>query len=322
MLETTGKNRDGPSSPFRGRPTQTVAYITRRGRMFLGKSDELLGSDALGPYRGRVNLVLTSPPFPLNTKKRYGNETGEDYIKWLCAFGPLIKQMLAPDGSIVIEMGNSWQPGAPVMSTLALKALLAFQEQSGFHLCQEFIWHNPARLPTPAQWVNVERVRVKDSFTRLWWLSRTVKPKANNKHVLQEYSSSMKDLLRRGTYNAGKRPSEHNIRPDSFLKNNGGAIPGNVLTLSNTSAGDAYQVYCRRHQIRPHPARMPVALAKFFIKFMTDPGDLVLDPFSGSNTTGAAAEDLERYWISIEASNEYVLGSRGRFDGRIRGVHN
>lgn len=62
---------------------------------------------------------------------------------------------------------------------------------------------------------------------------------------------------------------------------------------------------------------MPMDLAKFFIKFLTEPGDIVLDPFGGSNTTGAAAEELERYWISIEAANEYIRSSRGRFDGRI-----
>jgi site-specific DNA-methyltransferase (cytosine-N4-specific) len=227
--------------------------------------------------------------------------------------------MLAPDGSIVMEMGNSWEPGSPVMSTLALRALLKFKESNGLHLCQEFIWHNPARLPSPAQWVNVERIRVKDSFTKLWWLSGTAKPKANNRRVLQEYSAAMKQLLKNGKYNSGKRPSEHDIGEESFLTDNGGAIPASVLTYANTQANDDYQTYCRKRDIRPHPARMPIDLAKFFIRFLTEPGDLVLDPFGGSNTTGAAAESLDRYWISIEASADYIRGSRGRFQGKIIG---
>lgn len=303
-----------PSSPFPGRPSREVAYATRLGRMLHGKSDELLSSDALSRYRGKVNLIFTSPPFPLNRKKRYGNEAGDEYIEWLNDFGPLLKKMLTANGSIVMEMGNSWEPGSPVMSTLALRALLKFQESNGFHLCQEFIWHNPARLPSPAQWVNVERIRVKDSFTKLWWLSTTKKPKANNRHVLQEYSASMKHLLKSGKYNSGKRPSQHNIGEESFLTDNGGAIPANVLTYANTQANDDYQNYCRKHNIQPHPARMPIDLAKFFIKFLTEPGDFVLDPFGGSNTTGAAAESLNRYWMSIEATNEYIQGSLGRFD--------
>ena len=285
--------------------------------MFAGKSDELLTDGTLERFEGRVNLIFTSPPFPLNRKKRYGNETGDAYIRWLCSFGPLFRKMLTPDGSIVIEMGNSWQSGQPVMSTLALRALLDFQMENRLHLCQEFIWQNPAKLPSPAQWVNVKRIRVKDSFTKLWWLSPTELPKANNKRVLQTYSPAMKSLLKSQRFNAGKRPSQHNISETGFLRDNGGAIPSNVLTFANTSNGDAYQTYCRLRGLHLHPARMPIGVADFFIRFLTEPGDLVLDPFAGSNTTGAAAEGLGRYWIGLEASDEYINGSKGRFEGKI-----
>jgi len=285
--------------------------------MLLGKSDEVLSDDSLARFEGKFNLIFTSPPFPLNRKKRYGNETGDAYIEWLCAYGPLLKKMLAPDGSIVVEMGNSWEPGLPVMSTLAMRALLEFQTKNKFHLCQEFIWQNPAKLPSPAQWVNVERIRVKDSFTKLWWMAPNDRPKASNQRVLQEYSAAMKGLLKKGSYNSGKRPSEHAISETGFLRNNGGAIPSNVLTYANTQSGDAYQAFCRENEFQMHPARMPIALAKFFIKFLTEPGDIVLDPFGGSNTTGAAAEELERFWLSIEASKDYIKGSRGRFGKRI-----
>ena len=295
----------------------SVAYHTGLGGMLLGKSDNILSSGELSSLEGKVNLIFTSPPFPLNRKKRYGNETGDAYIEWLCEFGPLFKKMLASDGSIVIEMGNSWEPGAPVMSTLAIRALLEFQTKNNLFLCQEFVWQNPAKLPTPAQWVNVKRIRVKDSFTKLWWMSPIQNPKANNRHVLQEYSGAMKDLLKKGRYNAGKRPSEHNISETAFLKDNGGAIPSSVLTYANTQSGDSYQRYCREQGFHLHPARMPSELAKFFINFLTEPGDIVLDPFGGSNTTGAAAEELDRQWISIEASSDYIRGSRGRFGDSI-----
>lgn len=309
--------RTRPTSPFLGRPPANVAYATRWGRMLHGGSDVLLADGSFTRFEGKINLIFTSPPFPLNRKKRYGNETGDSYIRWLCAFGPLFKRMLAPDGSLVIEMGNSWEPGAPVMSTLALEALLQFRSANSLHLCQEFIWQNPAKLPSPAQWVNVDRSRVKDSFTKLWWMSPSQTPKASNQRVLQEYSQAMKGLLKRGSYNAGIRPSEHNIGKASFLRNNGGAIPSNVLTYANTLSSGAYHAYCRRHKLQPHPARMPLALAEFFVRFLTEPGDLVLDPFGGSNTTGAAAEGLKRYWISIEASEDYIRGSRGRFGDRL-----
>jgi site-specific DNA-methyltransferase (cytosine-N4-specific) len=131
--------------------------------------------------------------------------------------------------------------------------------------------------------------------------------------VLTEYSDSMKKLLQTGKYNAGKRPSEHNIKDKSFLTDNKGAIPPNVISLSNTRSGDKYQEYCRQMNLPLHPARMPIGLAEFFIKFLTDTGDLVLDPFAGSNTTGQAAESLGRRWVSVEKNPDYVESSRGRF---------
>jgi len=200
-----------------------------------------------------------------------------------------------------------------VMSTLALEALLAFRKEGKLLLAQQFVCHNPARLPSPAQWVNVERIRVKDAYTHVWWMSRSERPYANNRNVLKPYSESMLQLLKTQRYNAGKRPSEHKIGAKSFLTNNNGAIPSNVLTFTNTANGDPYHLYCRELGLKPHPARMPGGLAEFFISFLTRPGDFVLDPFAGSNTTGAAAERLNRRWVSVEANCDYVSGSRGRF---------
>ena len=281
--------------------------------MLCGASETVLASKPMREYYGKVQLIFTSPPFPLNRKKKYGNHQGDDYIKWLASFAHIFKQLLKKDGSIVMEMGNAWEPGKPVMSTLALRALLAFLDAGEFHLCQQFIVHNPTRLPSPAQWVNVERSRVKDSFTHVWWMSPAERPKADNRRVLKEYSQAMLSLLATQKYNAGKRPSEHHIGEASFLKNNNGAIPPNVLTLSNTSASDDYLKYCREHNLQPHPARMPRGLPEFFIKFLTTPKNLVLDPFAGSNVTGAEAERLKRRWIAIELQEDYIESSRGRF---------
>jgi site-specific DNA-methyltransferase (cytosine-N4-specific) len=295
-----------------------VAYRTKFGRFILGKAEEALASRLGGQLAGKVDLVFTSPPFPLNNKKKYGNLQGEAYIKWLADFASHFKSLLKPKGSIVIEMGNAWESGKPVMSTLALRALLAFMDKGQFTLCQQFIWNNPARLPSPAQWVNVERIRLKDSYTHLWWLSKTDRPYADNRQVLTKYSESMNKLLKRQSYNTGARPSEHHIGKKSFLTNNAGAIPSNVITLANTHSYSDYQDYCREHKLQPHPARMPIALAEFFIKFLTKPKMLVFDPFGGSNTTGAAAEKLGRRWVAVEPNKDYIVGSRGRFNGSLR----
>ncbi|HWM46198.1 MAG TPA: site-specific DNA-methyltransferase [Xanthobacteraceae bacterium] len=303
------------------------AYRTSKGKMLVGRIEDALESAAFKRLRGKVNLIFTSPPFPLVHKKRYGNETGKQYLRWLESLAPRLCDLLAPDGSIVIEIGNSWEPGVPVMSTLGLEALLAFKKAGKLHLCQHVICHNPARLPSPAQWVNVNRERLKDSFTHVWWMSRKQHPKADNRRVLLPYSDQMKALLKAQKYNSGVRPSGHVISEKGFLTDHGGAIAPNVIRIvddatlpeallqfSGTSADFKYRQYCKNRGYELHPARMQMGLAGFFIEFLTQRGDLVLDPFGGSNTTGYAAEMLKREWVSVEASREYALGSKGRFE--------
>jgi hypothetical protein len=179
--------------------------------MYEGTVEAFLASSTGQALRGDVQLVFTSPPFPLNRKKRYGNRVGDEYLGWLAALAEPLGDLLTDDGSLVVELSNAWEPGEPVMSMLALKALLQILESGGFYLCQQFVVHNPARLPSPVQWVNVERIRVKDAYTHVWWMSRTPRPKADNRRVLIDYSPAMRKLLARGTYNAGERPSQHNI---------------------------------------------------------------------------------------------------------------
>jgi site-specific DNA-methyltransferase (cytosine-N4-specific) len=283
--------------------------------MYAGTIESFLQSPKATAYEGKIQLIFTSPPFPLNRKKRYGNKSGDEYLEWLSGLAAKLVKLLTDDGSIVVEMGNAWEPGRPVMSTLTIRALLAFLEGGGLNLCQQFVCYNKARLPSPAQWVNIDRSRVKDAYTHVWWMARTDKPKASNRSVLVEYSPSMRELLDSGDYNDGLRPSGHKIGEKSFLRDNGGAIPSNVLEFTNTSSTDEYREYCDENDLEIHPARMPAGLAEFFIKMLTNKDDLVLDPFAGSNTTGAVAESLERRWLAVEPILDYVDGSRGRFSG-------
>lgn len=317
----------------------TSGHRTGRGKYLVGDVRETLEGRSLRASKGRVQLILTSPPFPLNRKKRYGNFQGPVFRAWFSALAPLFAEYLADNGSIVIEMGNSWEKGRPVQSLLHLEALMDFVRHSdaGLHLCQQFVVYNPSRLPSPAQWVTVNPIRTVDSYTHVWWMAKSEFPKADNRKVLRPYSKEMRVLLKRGTYNAGPRPSAHDISQTGFSKDRGGSIshnlleletmdpererrPPNALSFANTSSNDWYSRTCRRQGIQPHPARMPAELAAFFIEFLTDPGDLVLDPFAGSNTTGYVAEKLGRQWRAVEANAEYVEHSRLRFsDPDLRG---
>lgn len=297
-----------------------ISYTTDFGTAYVSSIEDFLGTGEGRSASGKVQLLFTSPPFPLSRKKAYGNKAGSEYLEWLSDLAPHFRNLLTDNGSIVIEIGNVWETGRPVMSTLPNEALLAFLRAADLNLCQQFICHNPARLPSPAQWVNRERIRIKDSYTQVWWMSPTDHPKADNRNVLAPYSTAMKRLLKTGSYNSGQRPSEHQIGETSFTKDNGGAIPPSVLEFANTSSSSPYRTYCKDNDIVPHPALMSPKLAEFFIKFLSDAGDLVFDPFAGSNTTGSAAESLGRHWIATEPVEDYLRGSIGRFPALATGA--
>lgn len=242
-------------------------------------------------------------------------------------------RVLKPTGSLVIDIGGTWLKGYPVRSLyhyeLVLQLCRAVNERGGgFYLAQELYWYNPAKLPTPAEWVTVRRERVKDAVNTVWWLSKEPHPKANNRRVLKQYSAAQQKLMRDG-YKPKLRPSEHDIS-DKFGRDNNGAIPPNIIngldngeigdpvavniiSASNTSSNDSYLRRCRDMGITPHPARFPSALPEFVIGLCTEEGDMVLDPFAGSNTTGYVAERMGRNWTALELEEDYLKGARLRF---------
>lgn len=292
-------------------------YETGLGAAYLGDAKPML--EALPS--ASVNLVFTSPPYALHFKKEYGNVTKNQYVDWFLAFAKEIHRILPEDGSFVLNIGGSWNEGVPTRSLYQYKLLIALVEEIGFHFAQDCVWYNPAKMPVPAEWVSVRRIRVKDSVEHVWWFSKTPWPKANNRNVLRPYSKDMLRLAHKGV-KATVRPSGHSINASFDKIAEGGSIPSNViedeiptelLRLGNNSANDVYTKLCKESGIKIHPARFPAALPEFFIKLLTEPGDIVLDPFAGSNTCGKVAELLQRRWMGFELNEEYLRGSRYRF---------
>jgi DNA modification methylase len=319
----------------------TPYYQSTLGAAYLGDSKELMKQIP----NESIDLICTSPPFALVRKKEYGNVDATEYIEWFKPFAQEFYRILKPKGSLAIDIGGSWVKGYPVRSLYHFELVLHLCRPQnkgglGFHLAQEIYWYNPAKLPTPAEWVTVRRERVKDAVNTIWWLSKDPHPLANNRKVLKPYSIAMKNLLQNG-YKAKNRPSGHNISK-KFQQDRGGAIPPNiiqttqdneigesvlvevetndysqpvnVISASNTSSNDYYQKRCKEEGIKRHPARFPQALPEFFINLCTEPGDLVLDPFAGSNITGRVAETKERKWLAFEIEESYLQGSKFRFE--------
>jgi len=284
----------------------TPAYETSLGKCYLGDALELLKK----VKDNSISLVLTSPPFALRRQKAYGNVDAASYVDWILPFAWEIQRILKPDGSFVMDLAGAWNPKKGTRSLFQYELILKLCQR--FHLAQEFYWYNPSKLPTPAEWVTIRRTRVKDAVNMVWWLSKTEEPQADNRRVLKPYSKSMKRLLRDG-YDTAMRPSQHESGPN-FQKDNGGAIPPNMLSIPNCRSADSYIKRCRQEGLTIHPARFPEPLPEFFVQFLTSPGDTVLDPFSGSNMTGAVSQKLGRKWISFEINEEYVESSQMRFE--------
>jgi site-specific DNA-methyltransferase (cytosine-N4-specific) len=285
-------------------------YTTDYGAAYVGNSLELL--DNLESES--IDLVVTSPPFALQRKKSYGNVEQEEYVNWLFAFCAKVYRVLKPEGSFVIDLGGAYQSKRPVRSLYNYRILIKLCDELDFRLAEEFFWYNPAKLPSPIEWVNKRKIRAKDAVNTVWWLSKTDFPKANISKVLVPYSERMKKLQANPEkyYKPKQRPSGHEIGL-SFANDNGGAIPSNLLQIPNTESNSRYMKLCKNVGIKPHPARFPQKLPAFFIDFLTEPGDTVLDIFAGSNTTGAAAEAVQRNWLAFEENLSYLAGSAFRF---------
>ncbi len=288
----------------------SAAYKTPLGAAYSGDSRELL---KLLPDNS-IDLVMTSPPFALQRQKAYGNKDQSEYLDWLMDFAKLVYAKLKPTGSMVMDVGGAYQKGVPSRSLYHLRLPIRFCDEIGFFLAEDFYWYNPAKLPSPIEWVNKRKIRTKDAVNNLWWFSKTEWPKADVSKVLVPYSDRMLKLMEdpEKFYKPGTRPSGHGIGM-GFAKDNGGAIPSNLLQIPNTESNGNYVSGCKLVNADRHPARFPAKLPEFFIRFLTEPGDIVLDIFAGSNTTGQVAEAEGRRWMGFEERLDYLAASAFRF---------
>jgi site-specific DNA-methyltransferase (cytosine-N4-specific) len=291
-------------------PDIKPAYFTSKGFAYCGDSREILQKLP----DSSVNLVFTSPPFALQRQKEYGNKEQHEYVDWLTEFAAIAYQKLRDDGSFVVDLGGAYEKGVPVRSLYNYRVPIRFCDEIGFFLAEDFYWYNPSKLPSPIEWVNKRKIRAKDAVNTVWWFSKTEFPKADVGKVLVPYSDRMKKLLEDPDkfYKPKVRPSGHDIGK-AFAKDNGGAIPSNLLQISHSDSSGQYLDGCKAVAVKQHPARFPTKLPEFFIRFLTDPGDLVVDIFAGSNTTGQVAEAENRRWLAFEEQREYLAASAFRF---------
>lgn len=290
-----------------------IGYSTDMGTCAVGDTLELLEKMP----NNSIDLVMTSPPYALQRKKAYGNEEQSQYVDWLCQFGDVVYRKLASTGSFVIDIGGAYKKDQPAYSLYQFRVLIEMCDRFGFELAQPFYWHNTAALPAPIEWVNKRKLRAKTSIETCWWLVKNPREaKADVTNVLTPYSDRMKKMFKHPEQfvdEGAHRPSGHVMGQASWVHDNGGAIPPNLLQIANSESNSPYLRMCKALGVKRHPARFPAALPEFFIKFLTKPNDIVVDIFSGSNTTGFSAEKLGRRWLSFDLEKEYVASSAFRF---------
>jgi site-specific DNA-methyltransferase (cytosine-N4-specific) len=244
-----------------------------------------------------VDLILSSPPFGMIDPGEDEAERSHAYREWFRPLGEQFRRVLKDSGSLVLELGGVWLPAQPTRGLYHFELLVMLCRELGFHLAQEFYSFNPRHRGRRSRWADVEHVRVRDCVHCLWWLSRTPWPKANTRRVNRR---SAPDLRPAATAAQAAGPPA------------GRALP-NLLAVPPAEASPGYLAYCAEHGLPPHPARFPAELPEYFIRLLSEPGDLVLDPFAGSCVTGEVAQRLGRRWLCIELDGEYLQGAVGRF---------
>jgi site-specific DNA-methyltransferase (cytosine-N4-specific) len=298
-------------------------FKTKLGSMLCGDSITVLNNLA----DKSVNLILTSPPYALQDRKDhalrgtgYANPTPEEYGDWFVRFAPNFYRVLTDDGSLVINIGGSWNKGLPTRSLYHWELLLRLCKEYKFHLAEEVFWFKPNPITT-VEWANRRKIRLKDAVEMIWWLSKNPYPKSNTDNVLLEYTEQFKKFLKEDVgrrLNLNKQAYNGSQMHTANLVDRGGRQAHNMLYIATTGSDSEYCQRCQANGRTPHPARFPITVPRFFIAMLTDPGDLVVDPFAGSCTTGYACEQLKRKWLCIDMSKDYLEGGMLRFKDNIQ----
>lgn len=235
-----------------------------------------------------IDLIFTSPPYADQRKKNYGGIHPDSYVEWFLPRAAVMRKALKPTGSFILNIKEKAIHGE--RHPYVMELILALREQ-GWRLVDEYIWHK--KNCYPGKWPN----RFRDAWERLLHFTLSREFKMRQEAVMVPMGDWKEARLRNLSDNDRARfASQHGNSFGKRIANwvdRDRAYPSNVLHLA-TECG-----------YRGHPATFPLALPHWFIRLFTDEGDCVLDPFAGSGTTLAAAQQLNRSAIGIDIIEEY-----------------
>lgn len=270
----------------------------------------------LSHWRETIFLALTSPPYPLRNPRAYGNPAAEEHVDFICwHFEPIVKN-LAPGGTIVLNLGDVFEPNSPAKSTYIEELTLAFKKRFGLHLMNRIIWQSN-KPPSPIQWSSIQRMQVAETYeTCLWFTNDPLNCIADNRRILEPHTETHKAFVAKGGVKVARVNGDgaHRQRVGAYSNPTDGRLPRNIWHIGNRCESQRkYKQRARELGLAAHGASMPLALARKFVLFMTEVGQLVVDPFFGSGTTGLAAEIEGRPWAGMEIFFDYARGAAERF---------
>ena len=294
-----------------GRSTDTSRIGSRRGHavaesiarlplQFIEGEPILRRGDCLdvlkGVADGSVNLIMTSPPYADRRKSTYGGIHPDKYVEWFLPRAAEFKRVLTDDGSFILNIKENVVGGE--RHTYVLELILALRKQ-GWLWTDEYIWHKSN--PVPGKWPN----RFRDGWERCLHFTKAKKFKMRQDEVrvpvgdwAQTRLANLSDTDRQ------RQDSKTGSGQGRTMANWVGrdtVYPTNVLWLAAECAN------------KGHSAVFPVALPEWFVKLFSDEGDVVLDPFSGSGTTGVACRTLGRRFVGIDMLQENCDLARNRW---------
>ena len=311
----TAKGRQALS--FAPNNQATLYFVTKSGVSFWGDS-----SVASSLFPGEIELIITSPPYLLTNEREYRNiaKTESCYVVGMLHSMESLLKCLTPTGSVVLNIGDSIKKGTGYQSLYKERLLIGLEDKLGLHLVQTFVWYSPTKMPS-GFWVTQAKRDCVQATENFYLLSLNPKNKKNiNQKIKVDYSESQKKYIKNAKRKSPikrRMPSGQIANEETFYKDGGGAIPSNLLFANPEPPNSSYSQYCRAQGLPRHPAMFNPELSSFFIEYLTNRGDVVLDPYAGSGSVSYSAESLGRHWVNFEVVEEYVGGQMGRFDNPI-----
>jgi DNA modification methylase len=291
-----------------------VAFSTRLGMAVWGDS-----LDTLKGLQEPVHLLFTSTPYLLNKARDYGNPANEaEFVDFIVAVVEPVMRTLVPGGSVCLNLGqDAFVKGTPARSLFLERVTLALHDRLGLWLMDRSVWNNPSKPPGPVIWASRDRVQLNSSYEFvLWFTNDPHQVRADNRRVLEPHTEQQLKLIARG---GERRHAQYGdgvyvINHGDYRHATPGRIPRNVMTLGHRCR-DTLQLRCiaRDLGLPAHGATFPTRLPEFWIRFLTEPGDLVLDACGGWGKTAIAAQRLERRWVIVDKVLDYLRVSGEMF---------